>query len=50
MDCFKEVYNIINCIEVITTLENLKKKDISWKQFKEIYGNIKIFRIEEGLL
>ena len=41
MDCFKEVYNIINCIQVITTLDNLKKKDITWRQFKEIYGNIK---------
>ena len=45
MDCFKEVYNIIKCIEVITTsdktLDNLKKTDITWKQFKEIYGNIK---------
>ena len=45
MDCFKEVYDIIKCIEVITTsdktLDNLKKTDITWKQFKEIYGNIK---------
>jgi hypothetical protein len=41
MDCFKEVYNIIKCIEVITTLDNIKKIGITWKQFKEIYGNIK---------
>ena len=41
MNCFKEVYDIIKCIEVIQTLDNLKKKGITWKQFKEIYGNIK---------
>jgi hypothetical protein len=41
MDCFKEVYNIINCIQVIETLDNLKKKNITWTQFREIYGNNK---------
>ena len=41
MKCFKEVYNIIKCIEVIESLDNLKKKGIAWQQFKEIYGNIK---------
>jgi hypothetical protein len=41
MDCFKEVYDIIKCIEAIETLDDIRKTDITWKQFKEIYGNIK---------
>jgi hypothetical protein len=41
MDCFMDVYSIIRCIEVIETLDNIKKTDIKFNKFKEIYGNNK---------
>jgi hypothetical protein len=41
MDCFMDVYSIIECIKVISKLDNIKKKEINWNKFKEIYGNIK---------
>jgi hypothetical protein len=41
MDCFMDVYSIIECIKVISKLDNIKKKEINWNKFKEIYGTIK---------
>jgi hypothetical protein len=41
MDCFMDVYSIIECIKVIGTLDKIKKKEINFNKFKEIYGNSK---------